>query len=106
MSELVTPLGLIFATVVGVLGTARLTRLVVDDSYPPAAWLRDRWRRLTRDGPWAELVDCAFCAAPYIAAPNLAWAVLSDLHWSWWLVNGWLAAAYSASMIVVRDTPE
>ena len=100
------PLVVAAAFVLGVLGTARATRLVVDDTYPPMAWLRDRWRRLVNDGPWAELVDCAFCAAPYIAAVNLAAALLSDLHPAWWIVNGWLAAAYSASMIVVRDTPE
>lgn len=97
---------LLVAVVVGIGGTARLTRLIVDDTYPPAAALRSGWRRLTNDGPWAELVDCAFCASPYIAAGNLAWATLSDLHWSWWLLNGWLTVAYAASIIVVRDTPE
>lgn len=94
------------AVIAGTLGTARATRLIVDDQYPPSAWLRNKWRELTNDGPWATLIDCAFCAAPYIAAINLAYAVLSDLHWSWWLLNGWAAVSYAASIVVVRDTPE
>jgi hypothetical protein len=27
----------------------------------------------------------------------------SDLDKSWWVANGWLAASYAASWIVVRD---
>ena len=99
-------LTMIAAIVAGTLGTARATRLVVDDDYPPVVWLRDAWRRLTNDGPWATLVDCAFCAAPYLAAANLAWAILSDLHPAWWIVNTWLAVAYLAAIVVVHDTPE
>jgi hypothetical protein len=29
--------------------------------------------------------------------------VTSDLGRRWWLFNGWLAASYAASLIVVRD---
>lgn len=93
----------VVAAIVGVLGTARLTRLIVADSYPPSVWLRIKWDTLTHDGPWSKLVHCAYCASPYIAAPNLAWAVLSDLHWSWWIFNGWLAASYVASLVVFWD---
>jgi hypothetical protein len=93
------------AAAVGVLGTARATRLVVDDTWPPVLWLRS-WYLSRAPEPWHDLVQCAFCLAPWVALPNLAWAVLSDLHWSWWLANGWFAAAYAASMVVVRDTPD
>lgn len=99
-------LHLLAAAVVAVLSVARLTRLITSDTYPPAAWVRDRWARLTHDGPWSELVTCPFCAAPYIAAAVLAWGVLSGPHWTWWAFNGWLALSYLASMVVVRDTPE
>lgn len=97
---------LLVAIIVGTLGTARATRLLVDDSYPPSAWVRDKWRALTNDGAWSSLVDCAFCAAPYIAAVNGAYAWASDLHWSWWMLNIWAAVAYASAIIVVRDTPE
>lgn len=95
------------AGLVGVLSVARLTRLVTADTYPPVKAVRDWWElRVTKSGPWAELVTCPFCAAPYIAAVVLAWGWLSDLHTPWWVFNGWLALAYVAAMIVVRDTPE
>jgi len=56
--------------------------------------------------PWWDLVGCAFCFAPWVTAVNLAWYLLTDGQTAWWVVNGWLAAAYLAAMIVVRDTPE
>lgn len=97
---------LLAAVVVGVLSVARLTRLLTQDTYPPVAWLRSQWERITHDGPWADLATCPFCAAPYIAAVVLAWGLATDLHTAWWVVNGWLALSYVAAMVVVRDTPE
>lgn len=94
---------LVAACVVGVLSTARLTRLVTQDSFPPAAWLRIKWDTLTKDGPWSTLVHCHFCFSPYAGAVVLATAILTELHPWWWIINGWLAGAYVASIIVERD---
>lgn len=100
------------AALVGILSVARLTRLLVMDSWPPVVALREWWDRRTmvKDGPnkgeegdWYALVTCPYCAAPYIAAVILGWAVITDLHWTWWIFNGWLAVAYLASMIVAKD---
>jgi hypothetical protein len=88
-----------------VLGTARLTRLLVFDSYPPVAWLRAQWDRATGDGPWSQLVHCGFCAAPWIAVATLAWGYFTDLHWSWWVFYGWLAISYLAAAFVAWDEP-
>lgn len=93
----------LFASVVGVLSTARLTRLLTQDTYPPVAWVRAQWGRITNDGPWYDLVTCPYCAAPYFAAAVLAWGLLTDFQTAWWVVNGWLAASYLAAMIVARD---
>lgn len=109
LSEVLT---FIAATVVGVLSVARLTRLITQDSYPPVVFVRKWWDKVTtvKEGPgkgaqgaWYDLVDCPYCAAPYITIPILGWALLSDLHWTWWVFNGWLAIAYVAAMVVVRD---
>lgn len=94
------------AVVVAVLSVARLTRLLTQDTYPPVAAIRSWWTRVTKDGDWADLATCPFCAAPYIAAVVLAWGLLTDLQVAWWVVNGWLALSYLAAMVVVRDTPE
>lgn len=93
------------AVVVGVLSVARLTRLIVVDSYPPVVWVRNKWREITKDGPWADLVDCPYCAAPYLTLVVLGWAYLTQLGDAWWLFNGWLAAAYVAAWIVDIITP-
>lgn len=121
------PLSLLVAAVVGVLGVARLTRLITSDAYPPMARLRDRWKVLTGvwvtdeetgdkelvDGPWTPLLTCPFCASPYLTALALAAAIVADV-WEpdlasltgwWWVLAVWAAAAYGASMIVVRDEP-
>jgi hypothetical protein len=96
---------LLLAVVVGVVGTARLTRLVVDDTWPPVAALRDWWDRRTNTSGWNDLLHCPWCVSMWFAPPCLAWAWLTDLHWSWWVFYGWLAGAYAAGAIVVRDEP-
>lgn len=97
-------LEIVLAAIVGVVGVARLTRLVVDDDFPPVVWLRTLYLSHT-SASWGVLVSCPFCVAPYFGALALAWAEVSHLHWTWWVFWGWLAGSYVASMIVVRDTP-
>lgn len=97
---------LALAVAVAVVSAARLTRLLVFDDYPPVVWVRRGWDRLTNDGPWSQLVHCGFCAAPWILAAVAAWGWLSHLHWTWWVLNAWLAASYVASIIVAYDQPE
>lgn len=100
-----TPLALAVAFALAVIASARFTRLVVFDSWPPIAWLRDRWERVTTPGKWRELFTCPFCFAPYPTLIDLLLGWSSDLAWWWWLPNAWFAAAYLAAMIVVRDEP-
>jgi len=63
----------------------RLTRLIVDDTFPPVKWVRDR---ITGDEPdvprwrgvpdWvAALVSCSWCASVWVAAGVTA------LTWAW-----------------------
>lgn len=110
------PLVLLLGITVGVLAVARAVRLVVDDDYPPIVTLREWWTEWSaRKGlaEWTPLVECPFCAAPYIALPAtlwfaslVAWERSTWNLWLWWIVNGWAAASYVASMIVVRDVPK
>jgi hypothetical protein len=91
------------AVVVGILSAARITRLITQDSYPPAAWIRRKWDDLTDDGQWSTLVHCHWCFAPWATALVMAWGLLTDFQTAWWIFNGWLAASYLASMVVERD---
>src|SRR3954453_12666933 len=88
---------------VGVLGAARLTRLITKDHWPPMSFARRKYVELTQGSEWSVLAEGPFCVAPYVVAADLAWAVKSDLGRRLWLFNGWMAASYAASLIVVRD---
>lgn len=103
MMEVVVILG---AVIVGVLSVARLARLITQDSFPPAVWARMKWDEITDDGPWSLLAHCHWCITPWLTIPVGLWGWLSELHTSWWVFNGWLAAAYVAGMIVERDEVE
>lgn len=102
----------LLAIAVGVVGTARLTRLIVFDEWPPTKAIRDWWIGRTSHvwdngtvvpGPWQKLLTCAFCAAPWFMVVCFAWALATDFHWTWWLFYGWLAASYLASIVVAYD---
>ena len=105
MADATTLLWYAAAFVIGVGAVGRLTRLFVDDDWPPIAWWRDRWDGWTGSNGWNPLFHCAFCLAPWIGLGWVAWAWLSDLHWSWWLASVWLAGSYAAAMLVARDIP-
>lgn len=94
------------AAVVAVVSVARTARLLVWDDFPPVAWLRFRFFVKVGDSPWRKLAECAFCLAPYLSVGMVAWMVLSDLHWTWWLVNGWWSLSYLAAILVSYDQPE
>ena len=89
--------------IVASLSSARITRLIVWDSYPPSVWVRMKWDALTNDGPWATLVHCGYCFGPYASAAVLLSGWLSNWHTAWWLVNTWLALGYVAAMIMAYD---
>jgi hypothetical protein len=91
------------AVVVGTMSAARLTRLLTQDSFPPVVWFRMKWDDRTHESGWNILFHCHWCLSAWMVLPILLWGWLSDLHVSWWIFNGWLAAAYAAAMIVERD---
>lgn len=101
---------LLAAALASSIAVARLTRLAVHDNFPPAAWLRQKYDRVVPQ-QWADLATCPFCLAPWIQLASLLWAWIGGLDpqtWSgglWWLAHLWLALAYIAAMIVVRDQP-
>lgn len=115
----------VVAFLVASVAVGRAARLVVHDHYPPMKALRSWWLNQTvMKGGWREdwaplLVGkdggsgCPFCFAPYAAAVDLLWYLLSDagtVHpegwgWWWWVVNVWAAVSYVAAIVVLRDEP-
>lgn len=97
---------IVLAIIVGVVSTARITRLITWDVYPPMAWLRAQWIKLTNNGSWAVLANCQYCASPYVAAGVGAWGYFTNLQPAWWFINGTLAVAYAAAILVSADGDE
>lgn len=96
----------LIAFIVGTLSAGRITRLLTQDSFPPAVWLRIKWDDKTDGSAWNVLMHCHWCLSFWVTAPIGLWAWLSNLHISWWVFNGILAATYVAAMVVERDEKE
>lgn len=101
-SELVT---LVIYAVVGIIAAARITRLVVVDDYPLIVKARIAWDNKVR-GMWNKLLHCHWCFAPWATLVVGALAYACDqwgVAYVWFIVFGWLAASYLASMVVQFD---
>lgn len=107
--SLFTDLPPVFVAVLAILtawfGTARLTRIITHDDYPPAEWVRSHW--VARAGEkWGPLVECIWCAQPYVVLACLAWGYFTELHWSWWAFWVWMAFSQAGSTLLAYDEPE
>lgn len=91
------------AFVLSVVASARITRLVVFDHWPPAVWFRMKWDQWTNDGPWSFLVHCGYCFNVWAALAVVGSGWLSDWHTAWWLVTGWLSVSYLGAVFVAFD---
>lgn len=101
---------LVAAFVLGTIAVSRLSRLVVDDDWPPMVRLRE-WYALRVSDEWVTLVECPFCVSVYFSGLNVAaWTVAYFVDWDWvwwlwWLPQVFLSIAYLAAMLNVRDIP-
>lgn len=91
---------------VTITSSARITRLVTYDKFPPVQWLRDKYADLT-DRPrllgWQLLAFCAYCASFWITVGVVLWGYLTDWQPVWWVVNGTFGASYLAAILMVHD---
>lgn len=99
------------ALVTGTLSVSRAVHLVLDDDWPVIKALREWWIDHTST-EWHDVIECPWCAAPYIAAPAVLWGgalvafpTNKVNNWAWWLVNGWAALSFAAAYINLRDVP-
>lgn len=107
---LASPLVLVLAILTAVLGVGRLTRVLVHDPFPPAAWLRARWDDLTDGSGWNKLMHCWWCASQWVSIVAIGHFMLGYyvewIGWTWWIFWGSLAIGYVAAIIIARDEPE
>jgi len=100
---------LIAAVIVGTLASARITRLVVADHWPPMEWVRGKWDTWANDEKhprrqgWWLLLNCPWCFSPWatLFVGGVAW--LTDLSPWWWAGAVWLGFAYVAGGIAFHD---
>lgn len=90
-----------------VVASARITRLIVADTFPPSVKLRI-WYEDHTSGGWESLVSCPWCFGFWAVTLNagLGWAAsaLNGPIWTIWVaLNGLLAASYAVSWIVFHD---
>jgi len=88
---------------VTVLSSARITRFLTFDSFPPMSWVRNLYAKWTDGSDWMLLFFCAFCMSVWVTASVVLAGWLSDWHPAWWLVNGISGGSYVAAMIQIRD---
>lgn len=93
-----------------IIGVGRLTRIVVYDEFPPAAWWRDTWANWTHGTGWEKLFLCWWCFSAWVALACIGWYIAGlYVAWvaiAWWVFWGWMALSYLAPMLIVRDDPE
>lgn len=98
---------LVITVAIGIMAAARLTRLIVNDDFPPVLWFRARWNHWTREGTrlehWNKLPHCPWCFGPWATLLVFGIGFASGWHVAWYLFFGWLAAAYVTSWIVFHD---
>lgn len=110
--EAVGPWWFVLAIATAILGVGRWSRVVVHDDFPPTMWVRQKWADFTtkRNLPsWGKLLFCWWCFTPWLMLVCIGWFALTFIHpafaWSWWLLFGWGALSYVASIIMARDEP-
>ncbi len=99
------------AFLLATIATARLTRAIVFDDFPPSQWVRDRWDDKTHDSGWNELFHCGYCMGIWVGLPVTALTVAAIEGWdvfaSWQGVIlalfAWMGVSYVAGIIVASD---
>jgi O-antigen ligase len=93
--------------VVTVMSSARLTRLMTYDHFPPVEKVRYAYSEWTERHKWANgyglLAFCPYCASFWLTGLVVLWGWLTDWQTAWWVVNGIFAASYAAAIVMVHD---
>lgn len=94
------------------LGTYRLTRLIVQDTFPPVLWVRDRlvggWREVTEEEREAGISDGTDDEGePLKHNVPVSWSPfwLRELLSCPWCASGWLALILVAGTALASSVP-
>lgn len=94
-------------SILTVLSTARITRLLTYDKFPPIMWLREHFIEWTdktaRRRGWQLLAFCGYCMSFWVAIGIVLWGHFTEFQEGWWLVNSIFAASYLSAMVMAYD---
>lgn len=93
----------IAVAIVAITSSARITRLVTVDKFPPIQWIRHKYEDATDGTDWVWLVLCGYCFSFWATLGVVAAGYFSDWHEVWWFVNGVLGASYLAAILMAID---
>lgn len=99
------------AALLVILATARVTRSLVFDDFPPTMRIRAWWDLKTGDSAWNELFHCPYCMGFWIALPAVVltsgflfgWGLFATIAGIFWVLCGWFAVGYLAGIIVASN---
>lgn len=94
-----------------ILASARITRNIVFDDFPPTAAIRRWWDSKTADNGWNSLFHCGYCMGFWVSAPftvlatglTVGWGVFETLSGIFWVICAWFAVGYLSGIIVASD---
>jgi sterol desaturase/sphingolipid hydroxylase (fatty acid hydroxylase superfamily) len=98
-----TALFWIAVALVAITSSARLTRLITIDKFPPIKWARDKFENATDGSNWQLLTMCGYCMSVWTTIGVVLWGYLALWDNTWWLINSILGAAYLAAILVRHD---
>lgn len=93
----------IAVAVVAVTSSARITRLLTIDTFPPVTFFRDRYEQRTSGSDWQALAYCPYCMGFWVTAAVVLIGYFTDWCTPWWLVNSIFGGSYLAAILVKND---
>lgn len=100
-------------TLIAIMSSARLTRLVTWDEFPPVRWMRDKFADATDGTGWQILVFCGYCFSFWATAAVVGtgwWAGVADGPESvstpaavWLSLNAVFGLSYAAAIVMAND---
>lgn len=88
---------------VTIVSSARITRLLTYDQFPPILAARDWFADKTDGSGWQLIAYCAYCMSFWVTIGIVLSGWFSGFHLIWWLVNSIFAGSYLAAVFMVHD---
>jgi hypothetical protein len=93
----------IAVAIITITSSARITRLLTIDKFPPIQWARDKFEDATDGSNWQLLTMCGYCMSVWTTTGVVLWGWFTGWNLYWWIVNAILGAAYLAAILVRFD---